>query len=152
MAELTKRHITDVVEAEPTWVTSEFGHLVSHQTWSGRVLLRRLSGDSLKVSVNAYSSPLPDGSAEHVAFLDATYLDGPAIVRLPDAALDYGLTVADLRLLHLIAAGFSDTQIADVLGVSEKAIKDEFFAVGKKLNASSRVEAVVIAVWGKLIV
>jgi PAS domain S-box-containing protein len=151
-SQLTEKHITDIVEAEATWVVSEFEHLMQHQTWSGRVLLRRLEGDLLKVTVNAFSSPLPEGGAEHIAFLDSTYLDGPAIDRLPDAGLALGLTVEDLRLLHLIAAGFNHAEIADILGVTEFALKDEVAAVREKMDVSSMTEAVITGVRNGLLV
>jgi PAS domain S-box-containing protein len=152
VSQLTEKHITDIVEAEATWVASEFEHLMHHQTWSGRVLLRCLEGDLLKVTVNAFSSPLPEGGAEHVALLDSTYLDGPAIDRVPEAESKIGLTVEDLRLLHLIAAGFNDAEVADILGVTEFKLKADVAAIREKMDVSSMTEAVITGVRNRLIV
>jgi PAS domain S-box-containing protein len=152
LSEITKKHITEIVEADAPWVVSEFQHLVAYQTWSGSVLLRRRSEDLLKVSVNAFSRLLPDESAEHIAFLHPTQPEGPAIVRLPQAGLEYGLNVRELCLLHLIASGFDDGEIASILSDGDApAVEAEKEAVRRKLAVSSGTEAAVKALRERLI-
>jgi PAS domain S-box-containing protein len=149
--EITQRHITEIVDAETPWVVAEFEHLVVHQTWSGSVLLRRLQGDLLKVAVNAFSSPLPEGGAEHVALLNETLTDGPAIERLPEVAAEAALSVFELSLLQLMSGGFGDAEIAAMLGLSEIEVKRESRSIRTKLRASSRTEAAITALRERLI-
>jgi DNA-binding CsgD family transcriptional regulator len=149
---LTGCHIFDLADAEPVWVASEFEKLKVSQVWSGRVLLRRGEGGSLRVAVNAYSNPLPDGSAEYVALLHPTLQDGPAIVRLPGAALYPDLTVREVALLQLIAEGFSDKEIAVVLRISVWSINKCVGSLLRKLNATSRTAVCIAAVKAGIIV
>ena len=149
--ELTEKHITEIVEAAPDWVASEFQHLIDNQTWSGRVLFRPPEGGLVKASVNAFSRPLPTDGAEHIAFLQSTFPDGPAIDRLPATELAQQFTTPDLALLHLIAAGFGDAEIAGIRGTDEPTVKDEVKTVREKLHVASRTEAAIVAMRGRLV-
>jgi PAS domain S-box-containing protein len=149
---LTNSHIFDLADAEPVWVAAEFEHLKASGVWSGRVLLRRGEADGLRVAVNAFSSPLPDGSAEYVALLHPALQDGPAVVHLPGAALRPDLTVREVTLLQLIAEGFSDKEVAVILRISVWSINKSVGSLLRKLNATSRTAVCIAAVKSGIIV
>lgn len=151
VSELTERHITEVVQAEVGWVINEFQYLVDRRIWSGRVLLRPRLGQPVKVSVNAFSSSLGHGGAEHIAFLHPSSDEGPAIVRLAGSGVASQLSVEELALLQLLAAGFSDREIAGILGVDEDFVLSGMDEVRRKLHALSRTEAAIVAMRERLV-
>ena len=51
-----------------------------------------------------------------------------------------------LEILNLIAKGFSNKEIADILGVSLETVKDHIKKILVKMDASSRTEAASLAV------
>jgi DNA-binding CsgD family transcriptional regulator len=65
--------------------------------------------------------------------------------------VQFGLTVDDRMLLHLIAAGFSDAEIAIILGRGEPEIARDVALVRRKLQAESRTEAAITALSAHLI-
>jgi DNA-binding CsgD family transcriptional regulator len=144
VAELCQKHIFEVAAAESAWVGAEFGHLQQHDIWSGHVLLHRMAGDFVRTSVNAFSSRLPSDGAEFFALLHPTTPEGPALARLPDQTT-YQLTPRDVSLLQLIADGFADKEIANVLGTSVWTINKDVSEMLGKLGASSRTAACVMA-------
>ncbi len=56
------------------------------------------------------------------------------------------LTPREREILHLVAAGKSNKEIASVLHLSEKTVEKYLSEMFAKLNVSSRVEAAVLAV------
>ncbi|MBM3157550.1 MAG: response regulator transcription factor [Chloroflexi bacterium] len=56
-----------------------------------------------------------------------------------------GLTPRETQTLRYVAEGYSNKQIARVLYVSEQTIKNHVSAVQRKLGASNRTHAVVLA-------
>lgn len=63
--------------------------------------------------------------------------------RLP-ASERYGLTAAQGRVLELLAAGKTNREIADLLGVSEGTVKVHMTAIFRALDVSSRAQALVV--------
>ena len=51
-----------------------------------------------------------------------------------------------LEILNLVAKGFSNKEIADILGVSLETIKDHVKKILLKMGATSRTEAASLAV------
>lgn len=64
---------------------------------------------------------------------------------LAQHATDDELSAREIEVLHLIAAGNSNKQIADVLSVAEATIKSRVTNILSKLGASDRAHAVAIA-------
>jgi DNA-binding NarL/FixJ family response regulator len=64
---------------------------------------------------------------------------------LAEHAADDELSGREIEVLHLIAAGNSNKQIADVLFVAEATIKSRVTNILSKLGASDRAHAVTIA-------
>jgi len=59
---------------------------------------------------------------------------------------DQTLTPAEVAVLHLIAAGNANKQIADQLGVTEDTVKGRVKSILAKLDANDRTHAAVIGV------
>jgi DNA-binding NarL/FixJ family response regulator len=77
----------------------------------------------------------------------ASALDGPAIAADEHAAAQRlrDLTPQQFRVLQMLGAGLLNKQIAYDLGVSEATIKAHMTAILRKLGASNRTQAVLIA-------
>ena len=71
----------------------------------------------------------------HQAFLDAEQRRHPV----------HRLTPRQTELLHLVAAGYTNTQIARRLGVTEGTVRTHLENIYEKLNVSSRTAAVIRA-------
>lgn len=56
------------------------------------------------------------------------------------------LTPRETEILHYIAQGYLNKQIAAELGISEQTIKNHVTSILRKLNANARTEAVVVAI------
>ncbi len=56
------------------------------------------------------------------------------------------LTPRETEILHYMAEGYLNKQIADVLCVTEQTIKNHVTSILRKLNANARTHAVVIAI------
>ncbi len=56
------------------------------------------------------------------------------------------LTERETEILNYIARGFLNKQIATTLGISEQTIKNHVTSILRKLNATARTEAVVLAI------
>ncbi|MFC1916441.1 response regulator transcription factor [Chloroflexota bacterium] len=63
-----------------------------------------------------------------------------------DATLVRQLSQREIQILHYAAQGYANKRIANELGISENTVKYFVSNMLKKLNASDRTEAVVIAI------
>jgi DNA-binding CsgD family transcriptional regulator len=81
----------------------------------------------------------------YAAFAKAGALNGPRAPR------DSILTVRETQCLQLIAAGKSDGQAAEILGVSSRTIRFHLDGAKSKLGASTRAHAVATAMTENLI-
>jgi two-component system, NarL family, nitrate/nitrite response regulator NarL len=61
------------------------------------------------------------------------------------AHIERQLSDEEQRTLRLVAMGMSNREVADRLGVGEKAVKYRMTRIMKKLNVKNRVEAVLVA-------
>jgi PAS domain S-box-containing protein len=145
VAEIRGKHITEIVDATPNWVASEFSYLADNRLWSGSVLLKRETGANLRVTVNAFKSLVPSDTAEYIAFLHGASIEGPAICRLPDVEARSALSADEFALLEMLSEGFVEKEIAAITGAPVSRIDRELQKLLEKLNASSRTEACVRA-------
>ena len=67
------------------------------------------------------------------------------VERRAQEANGYGLTFRDLTVLHLVAAGKADKEIATVLGISPRTVHKHLANILDKMGAASRTEAGVRA-------
>jgi NarL family two-component system response regulator LiaR len=70
--------------------------------------------------------------------------DGPFVVRT-ESVERLGVTPREMEILHLIAAGLSNREIAERLNVSENTVKTHAARLFAKLNARRRTQVVQLA-------
>jgi DNA-binding CsgD family transcriptional regulator/tetratricopeptide (TPR) repeat protein len=75
-----------------------------------------------------------------------TVADDVASVRAPDLNTRHGLTPREFEVLHLVAEGRSNREIADVLFLSERTVENHVRHVLTKLDVPSRVAAAAYAI------
>lgn len=108
------------------------------------VLLRNAQVSVLAAALQA--------AAEGLIVLDPSLLGSlPPARETAEPAPSEDLTSRELQVLHLLAEGLSNKQIAQRLGVSEHTVKFHINALMGKLGAGSRTEAVVRATRSGLI-
>jgi DNA-binding NarL/FixJ family response regulator len=66
--------------------------------------------------------------------------------QLADYCGDDGLTVREVEVLQLVAAGNRNRDVAEKLSVAEETVKSHLSHIMEKLNASDRTQAVAIGV------
>ena len=108
-------------------------------------LLKNASSDELAAAIRAAHAGRPTLGPEATAVLihQAT--------RLPAEIPGYDLTARELEVLALLVDGLNNGQIADRLIVSRSTVKFHVSNILSKLHATTRAEAVAIAVRHKLI-
>ena len=84
--------------------------------------------------------------AERAAHAQAAGLQAPIFYKHePVAARVRELTPQQFRVLSMLGAGLLNKQIAYELGVSEATVKAHMTAILRKLGASNRTQAVLVA-------
>jgi DNA-binding CsgD family transcriptional regulator len=68
-----------------------------------------------------------------------------------DAGSAYGLTFRELTVLHLVARGKADKEIAVTLGISSQTVNKHVARILNKMSASSRTEAGVRAIKDQIV-
>lgn len=59
---------------------------------------------------------------------------------------EIGLTLRETEIMRYIADGNTNREIGYILGISEKTVKTHISAIFRKLNATCRANAVVLAI------
>jgi PAS domain S-box-containing protein len=144
-AEIAGKSITDLIVYDPRLLLAGFEDLKEKGYFSGAVRYRHRDGSPRDADVNTFGHTLDDGTRVFVALAHPV----PAVRwRMPEvrpASSTYGLTGEETRLLQLIADGFSDPQISQILRVTNDAIGEQVQAILKKMNVPSRTHAAVRA-------
>ena len=68
-----------------------------------------------------------------------------------DSGGTYGLTFRELTVLHLVASGIADKEIAVTLGISSQTVNKHVAKILHKMGASSRTEAGVRAIKSRIV-
>ena len=111
-------------------------------------LLRRARA-ALHDGARGRSDPLQDDCVQRLITLCGD--EGPADetdtrpAALPAAPLDEPLTRKEIRVLQLLAEGYSNSAMAEKLFVSDSTVRTHLRNINMKLNARSRTQAVAIA-------
>jgi DNA-binding CsgD family transcriptional regulator len=130
------------------WVFAEHFGLLYERV----VLIERLARQrsELRESLSAVAALLEDLCVEDVAL--ARHEEVPEPARAPRrgrSQIEALLTTREQEVLELMAEGHTNTQIADVLTVSEATVKSHVKRVLRKLHVSNRAQAV--ARYGQLV-
>lgn len=108
-------------------------------------LLKDISADELANAIRAAFAGKPTLAPEAAqALIQAT--------RLPAEKVGFDLTEREREVLALLVEGLNNTEIAERLVVSRSTAKFHVSSILSKLHASSRTEAVAIAVQNNLVV
>jgi two-component system, NarL family, nitrate/nitrite response regulator NarL len=78
-------------------------------------------------------------------------IEGPARGRLREALYRAGLTRREYEVLRLVAAGMTNPEIADELGLTRNTVKTYLQSAMSKLGARNRVEAIAKASEARLL-
>lgn len=106
-------------------------------------LLKNVSADALANAIRAAAAGRPTLAPEAAQAL--------IHVTTQRYTLGHDLTQRELEVLELMVKGLNNTEIADQLIVSRSTIKFHVSSILSKLNATSRTEAVALAVQHNLV-
>lgn len=105
-------------------------------------LVKDIERFSLREGIRAINS----GGAAMSPVIATKVLDRLRRGAEPDAGVDsIGLSDAQMRILRLIGAGFSNREIATQIRLSENTIKSHVQEIFRKLQVGNRVQAAVLA-------
>jgi PAS domain S-box-containing protein len=144
-AEIVGKHITDLIAYDPRLIMANFERLKQKGHLSGRTRYRHTDGSLLQADVNIFGHILGEDTRVFVSLIHPLPQGGAALPQ-PETNVDIGLTDAERRLLLLLAEGFSDVQVARVLGDPEDVIGEQVRLLLEKMNVSSRTQAAVLAI------
>jgi PAS domain S-box-containing protein len=142
---ISDKHLTDLVFYDPVLLMAGFQGLKRRGYFSGRVRYKHRNGSLVDADVNTFRKTLADGSTVFVSLVHPLTGVRTKLPEVPLEGSEYGLTGEEVRLLHLLAEGFPDAEVACLLGEPEDAIGEQVRLVLEKMNASSRTHAVVLA-------
>ncbi len=131
-----------------------FNHPTSHTGWMEKwPLLTRLRADlEAELGAEVYSAAWERGAALDLETTARALLahwgvsgDELALLSIPAQALPDPLTERELEILHLIAEGMSNREIADRLVLAVGTVKWYLDQVYSKLSVHSRIQAIARA-------
>jgi PAS domain S-box-containing protein len=148
--QLRGMHMTELGPADPRLIWMEYERLKREKVWTGRYPVRRSDGSIVQVAANALARAAPDGGVLCAEFLYPVHERVSALgTPTPEHA---DLAIRDLSLLQLMMEGFSDDQLAVLLGIGVETVRETVHRLLLKLNASSRTEACILALKAQLVV
>ena len=149
--QLKGMHNTDLCAADPRLIWMEYERLKREHVWTGRYPARRSDGSIIQVVANALARAAPDGGVLCAEFLHPVS-QPVSTLGTPTPDLHADLATRDLSLLQLMVEGFSDDQLAVLLGIGVETLHERVGGLLRKLNASSRTEACILALKAHLVV
>lgn len=132
--------VWDLRDRKPTFTPSAAAAVVPDATVSNSAVPQTVS-ESLSVSYEPNEFPshvqsvVAQSSKARLAY--AAGLHGR-----DDSRRDFGLSSREVEVMHLIAAGMNNRQIAATCFISEKTVKNHINRIFAKLHSSSRSEAI----------
>lgn len=109
----------------------------------GRLTATAIS-DARFVPIDSHNHLLLEHEAGWAPWLEAVSSFLPATAGIDDPTFA-GLTVRQCGLLHLMAQGRDNAQIAATSGLSEKTVRSHITSIFAKLEVESRAQAIVLA-------
>jgi len=150
-AEVIGKHLTDLLAYDPQLIMMTFETLKQRGHMSGRARYRHADGSLCEADVNIFSQVLTNGTRAFVSLAHPLPTLSAGLPELLETRTSYGLTDAEMRVLQLMAEGFSDEPIAILLGSTEEAVALQIQGVLAKLKAHSRTEAAVLALKNRVL-
>jgi len=145
-AEIVGKRLTDLVIYNPRLTTASFESLRRSRHFSGRVQYKHRDGSLRAADVNAFAQTLPDNTTLRVYLVHPVDSVLGEMTPVLHARSEYGFTSDQMRLLQLIADGFSDEAISVLLGLTEDEVATQIREVLAKMSVASRTEAAVVAI------
>jgi PAS domain S-box-containing protein len=149
--QLKGMHNTDLCAADPRLIWMEYERLKREHVWTGRYPARRSDGSIIHVAAYALARAAPDGGVLCAEFIYPVS-EHVSTLGTPTPDLYADLTTRDLSLLQLMVEGFSDDQLAVLLGIGAETVRETVHWLLLKLNASSRTEACILALKAHLVI
>jgi DNA-binding NarL/FixJ family response regulator len=114
--------------------------------------MRRIAGPPIPVGIHGFVHAEPDGNLAYAGLVYPLRKDVPTASPVTLDGSRYDLDQRDHSLLQLLVEGFSDEEIAVLIGgISIETVRRRVQAVRLKLNVSSRTEACIRAIKAHLI-
>ena len=143
------KHMLELLRDDPEWLGTVFRRFQTQRFWAGNLSFARLDGEIVILAINGFASSGVNG-VMYTAFARPVELTSPPT---PDPApIPYNLSAEDIRLLQLMTEGFSEKDIAGILGSRDLEIEAEIAMVLQKMGAYSRTEACIRAIKARLII
>ena len=146
------KHITELAGADPILVEREFERFKREGAWIGQYPTRQPDGELVFVRSCHFIHCESDGTPLYVSFTypvssrNGLGRDGPA--RLSQM----GLTAQDVCLAQLYVDGFTDDEVAILLGVGTEGLRGLVVSLVGAVSASSKTEACVRVLKSRLVV
>ena len=149
-SQISGLRIADLCDDDPAWLRSEFARFQSQGVWNGSLAFRHRDGHLISARLNAFVTNMAFGRF-YVAMLHP--MREPSMPRpVPILARQrYRLTSEDRRLLQLLAEGFADRDLAEILGRQDWAVSRDITVLLQKMTVKSRTAACVAAIMAHLI-
>ena len=143
-------HIEDLCNDDPAWLRSEFTRFQAQGVWNGSLIFCHRDGHLITAKLNAFVANTPYGRI-YVTMLHPMHEHSmPTPVPIL-ARQRYRLTSEECRLLQLLAEGFPDRDIAEILGRRAWAVSRDVTILLQKMGVTSRTGACVAAIKAHLI-
>ena len=150
-SEIAGMQIDDLCADDPMWLKSEFARLQSQGVWNGSLVFRHRDGHLIGARLNAFVSATASGRA-YISMLHPGSHDSlsrPVPIRTRQGLR---LTGEERRILQLLAEGFTDRELAVILGLRDWAMSRDITVLIQKIGVASRTAACVAAMKAHLIV
>jgi PAS domain S-box-containing protein len=149
--EIAQKQLADLYAHDPQVISSTLEDLEQLGHWSGRVRYRTKNGGQVQAEISVFLRTLLDGTSVRMTFVRAVAGKALTSKSVTKAADQFGLSPAQLFLLQLLVEGFSDTQVADVLGLTAEVAAEQVRELVATMGSSSRTEAVITAIKANLV-
>ena len=149
---MTGKHITELAGSDPILVEREFERFKREGAWIGQYPTRQPGGDLVFVRSCHFIHCESDGTPLYVSFTypvsnrNGLGRDGPARIS------QLGLTAQDVCLAQLYVDGFTDDEVAILLGVGPEGLSGLVVSLLSAVSASSKTEACVRVLKHRLLV
>jgi len=149
---MTGKHITELAGSDPILVEREFERFKREGAWIGQYPTRQPDGELVFVRSCHFIHCESDGTPLYVSFTypvsnrNGLGRDGPARIS------QLGLTAQDVCLAQLYVDGFTDDEVAILLGVGPEGLSGLVVSLLSAVSASSKTEACVRVLKHRLLV